>query len=211
MLIPQIQIMMPPKRKVTTAQKKLVAGRQHFKCANKPGSGLRGLENYLCPRWACADPDTRGSFDESGYEIDHIMEHSITQDDNLDNLQALCKSCHAVKTKKFLIGNNRSTKKTSHIGNTKCTKHTKRTKNKIFPEIPSEPSLETQNRQSITEPIAIKTELNQVSQPSTVISLYDIIQQRTGIDAADFTKRMQEGLRSLMNPSSQQCHSSTKN
>lgn len=42
-----------------------------------------------------------GSFDESGYEIDHIFEHTKTQDDSDANLQALCKSCHSVKTRRF--------------------------------------------------------------------------------------------------------------
>ena len=49
---------------------------------------------------------TKGCFDESGYEIDHIVEHSITNDDSLNNLQALCKMCHSVKTKRFMINDN---------------------------------------------------------------------------------------------------------
>src|SRR5208282_5756102 len=69
-------------RKVTVGQKKLIAGRQHFKCANKPGSKLRGLKDYDCPLWLRVNHP--GSFDESEYDID-------------SNLQALCKKCHWVK------------------------------------------------------------------------------------------------------------------
>ncbi len=58
------------------------------------------MKKYKCPLW---NNDNDGSFDESGYEVDHIVEHCITSDDSYDNLQALCKMCHSVKTKKFLI------------------------------------------------------------------------------------------------------------
>lgn len=42
----------------------------------------------------------QGSFDEAGFQIDHIIEvkHGGTNDPS--NLQALCPSCHAVKTKR---------------------------------------------------------------------------------------------------------------
>lgn len=88
------------KRTVTLAQKKHVAGKQFNKCANKPKSKLYGLEDYDCPLWK-RDDEHKGCFDQSGYEIDHIKEFSLTHDDNNENLQALCKSCHTVKTKKF--------------------------------------------------------------------------------------------------------------
>lgn len=81
----------------------MVAGRQFYKCANKPGSKLVGLDNYKCPLWKSTDMDTKGCFDESSYEIDHITEFFITHDDDPKNLQALCKMCHAVKTKLFLM------------------------------------------------------------------------------------------------------------
>ena len=83
------------KRKVTTKDKKIVAGRQGYKCANKPYSSC--IENYECPMWIKGD----GSFDESGFDIDHINEFIETQNDNLDNLQALCKTCHYIKTSRF--------------------------------------------------------------------------------------------------------------
>lgn len=86
-------------RRITNATRKKIAGRQSYKCANRPKSNLKGLENYKCPLWQ--KQEDRGSFDESGFEIDHIIEHCLTADDSDDNLQALCKSCHNVKTKRF--------------------------------------------------------------------------------------------------------------
>lgn len=75
--------------------KKLVAGKQKYKCNNKSNSKI--IENYDCPLWSKND----GSFDESGYEIDHIVEFSISKNNDINNLQALCHSCHSVKTKRF--------------------------------------------------------------------------------------------------------------
>ena len=87
----------------TNAQKRMVAGRQCFKCANKPGITLKSLETYQCPLWQKSETDNRGSFDQSGFELDHIDELSTSGNNSLDNYQALCKSCHCVKTKKFLM------------------------------------------------------------------------------------------------------------
>jgi len=87
-------------RNVSESVKKSVAGRQYYKCANKPGSNLRGLTNYKCPLWKSIDQ--QGSFDESGYEIDHIIEHVTSKNDDKSNLQALCIMCHMVKTKRFM-------------------------------------------------------------------------------------------------------------
>jgi hypothetical protein len=89
-------------RKVTLAQKKSVAGKQRFKCNNKPDSNLAGLNGYKCQLWMIND-DNKGCFDDSGYDIDHIEEWSINKNDDTDNLQALCLSCHRVKTKNFLM------------------------------------------------------------------------------------------------------------
>jgi len=88
-------------RKVTEGTKKMIAGRQQFKCANSPDNNISKLENYSCPLWK--NEISPGNFDESGYEIDHIEEFAISQNDNIDNLQALCISCHRVKTKHFNI------------------------------------------------------------------------------------------------------------
>ena len=88
-------------RKVTNSVKKQIAGKQYNKCANNPSIKAIGLGNYKCPLWQNNNNDIKGCFDESGYEIDHIVEHSITQNDDINNLQALCKSCHTVKTNNF--------------------------------------------------------------------------------------------------------------
>jgi len=90
---------MPKRINLKEGAKKLVAGDQ-YKCANKPESNIIGLENYDCPLWK--DPDNPGSFDKSSYNIDHIIEYAIGGTNDIDNLQALCISCHAVKTKVFV-------------------------------------------------------------------------------------------------------------
>jgi len=82
-------------RNISESTKKQIAGKQSFKCANKPGSNLRGLEGYNCIMWQYRD----GCFDEATYHIDHIVEHSLTQNNEISNLQALCLNCHTVKTK----------------------------------------------------------------------------------------------------------------
>ena len=71
-------------RNVTESQKRRVAGRQRFKCAES-------IPDYTCP--LKGEP-----FDESGYEIDHIQELRDGGSNELTNLQALCISCHRVKT-----------------------------------------------------------------------------------------------------------------
>ena len=88
-------------RKVTESLKKRIAGKQLYKCANHPHVELEGIENYSCPLWIKEGAD-KGSFDESGYEIDHIVSFCISTNDSENNLQALCKMCHTVKTKRFL-------------------------------------------------------------------------------------------------------------
>lgn len=102
------------KRKtISEAKKKQVAGYQLYKCANSNSMTLKGLEDYKCPLWL--SDKHNGSFDESGYEIDHIVEHCKTRDDSLKNLQALCKMCHMVKTKRFNI-NHKAKKKVTNSG-----------------------------------------------------------------------------------------------
>jgi 5-methylcytosine-specific restriction endonuclease McrA len=88
------------KRTLTQARKRQIAGHQFYKCANKPNSRIKGLEDYNCPLWQ-KDND-KGCFDEAGYEIDHIIELNDGGSDDNSNLQALCKNCHTVKTKKYL-------------------------------------------------------------------------------------------------------------
>lgn len=86
-------------RKVSEALKKLIAGRQNYKCANMLNSEI--VKNYNCPLWE--NKERNGSFGEEGYQIDHIVEHAISKNDAPENLQALCLSCHSVKTKRFMI------------------------------------------------------------------------------------------------------------
>ena len=92
-------IMMAIMRKnLSEGIKKLVAGRQQYRCANSPRSSI--IKNYNCPLW---EIKTRyGSFGEEGYEIDHIKEVSKGGSNDLYNLQALCLSCHSVKTRRFV-------------------------------------------------------------------------------------------------------------
>jgi hypothetical protein len=84
-------------RKVRESTKKLIVGAQSQKCNNSPGSNLKRLEKYKCPMWIFNE----GIFDEGSYEIDHIVEWSISKNDDINNLQALCPNCHRVKTRKF--------------------------------------------------------------------------------------------------------------
>jgi Zn finger protein HypA/HybF involved in hydrogenase expression len=72
--------------------KGIVAGRQYYKCANPHDN---------CPLYY--RPSCPGHFGQEGFEIDHIKEYSISKDDSLDNLQALCPSCHSLKTKLFYV------------------------------------------------------------------------------------------------------------
>jgi len=51
-------------RKVTDAMKKIIAGKQFYKCANKPGSNINGIRHYSCPLWK--NIEHAGSFDENG-------------------------------------------------------------------------------------------------------------------------------------------------
>lgn len=96
--------------------KKIIAGNQRYKCANNPNVTLEGLENYKCPMWK-----TDGTFDAAGYEIDHIIEVSVGGSNNIDNLQALCNSCHAAKTRKFVSGNSLWNFNNQRIRENDCT------------------------------------------------------------------------------------------
>ena len=65
-------------------------------CANNPSDQAPGCACYYCPLWA----QRNGFFDESGFEIDHIVEVKHGGTNELSNLQLLCPCCHAVKTKR---------------------------------------------------------------------------------------------------------------
>ena len=101
--------MKKPKRKrnLPESLKKKVVILQRFKCANFPNSNLKFIDQYNCPLYTTND----GLFDESGWEIDHIIEFSSGGSDDVSNLQALCPSCHRVKTKNFMIDSLNSVKK----------------------------------------------------------------------------------------------------
>ena len=72
--------------------------KQNNKCANTPNNDSINLKGYDCLLWIT----NFGYFDESGYDIDHIVEHCFEKDDTKENLQALCPNCHSVKTKRFM-------------------------------------------------------------------------------------------------------------
>jgi len=65
-------------------------------CSNRPGDPAIGCNGYLCPLWK----NSNGLFDESGKEIDHIVEISHGGTNEISNLQVLCPCCHSVKTKR---------------------------------------------------------------------------------------------------------------
>jgi len=88
-----------PSRQITPSTKHHIANRQKYKCANNPNVILKGIGEYKCPLWQSL---SEGTFDASGFEIDHIEEFSISQNDDHKNLQALCLMCHRVKTLNFM-------------------------------------------------------------------------------------------------------------
>lgn len=118
-------------QKISESTKKFVAGRQHFKCANKPNSNLDKLETYQCPLWA-NDTEHKGSFDESGYAIDHkkqkrefcvafnknsyqITDQGLTEYNDMSNLQSLCLYCKTVKTNNVMYSNTRRNQDKSQL------------------------------------------------------------------------------------------------
>ncbi len=85
-----------PKINFSLLTDQMVAGRQRYRCANKPGQRLYGLIGYQCPLWQITG-DNCGSFDQSGYEINHIADFSLVHGYVVEDLIALCACCHAVK------------------------------------------------------------------------------------------------------------------
>lgn len=83
-------------RKVTVAVKKQVASIQRFMCA-------ANISGYSCP--------LKGKpFDEAGYDIDHKVPLSEGGNNDVTNLQALCVSCHRVKTLRASVGKPKKTR-----------------------------------------------------------------------------------------------------
>ena len=88
----------PKNEKLTESKKKDISGRQNNKCANNSTEKYgKKILNYDCPFWRNV---SCGNFDLSGFEIDHIVRFADSNDNSEENLQALCKCCHSVKTKK---------------------------------------------------------------------------------------------------------------
>ena len=85
-------------RYISVKIKEELLKKQSNKCANNPDIPAIGLVGYNCPLWICYD----GDFDQAGVQYDHIVEHSDGGANNINNLQALCPSCHAVKTKRYV-------------------------------------------------------------------------------------------------------------
>jgi hypothetical protein len=86
------------KRKyLSEKDKKTILTNQEYKCANSIINPALNLKDYQCLLWLIQD----GYFDKAGYQFDHINELCLTNNNSLDNYQALCPNCHAVKTNKF--------------------------------------------------------------------------------------------------------------
>ncbi len=68
---------------LTESQKYLLLVRQGFQC--------KGIQDYTCPI-------KNKLFDEAGYDVDHILPLIDGGTNDPMNLQALCPSCHRVKT-----------------------------------------------------------------------------------------------------------------
>jgi 5-methylcytosine-specific restriction endonuclease McrA len=93
------------RRSIPESTKQELFARQFGCCNNRPdtlvpGFNIPGKGRYICPLWKLVG-EQRGKFDESGYEADHILEHSIGGTDLIENLQLICPCCHSVKTKLF--------------------------------------------------------------------------------------------------------------
>lgn len=92
------------KKYISIFVKNHILQQQNYKCANT-------IKNYKCLLWTT----NNGFFDEAGYEFDHIDEFCLTSNNTLNNIQALCPNCHAVKTKRFM--NNKKKFTTSELDN----------------------------------------------------------------------------------------------
>ena len=83
------------KRYISVKIKNEVLINQNGKCANNTFINLHG---YKCLLWKYQN----GNFDEAGCQYDHINEFSLTNCNDKNNIQALCPSCHSVKTRVFM-------------------------------------------------------------------------------------------------------------
>ena len=78
----------PNRPAISADQRMLIAGRHRFKCANPHGD----CHLYRLPPYD-------GSFNESGYELDHVVPFSECCLSSVHQLQPLCPQCHAKKTR----------------------------------------------------------------------------------------------------------------
>ena len=76
----------PPRPHISSEKKLLIAGEQKFRCAG---------DKSRCPMWLL----NGGNFDEAGFEIDHYPPWREAFRSDRSVLQALCHSCHALKTR----------------------------------------------------------------------------------------------------------------
>lgn len=86
-------------RDLTEKENQIIVGRQHYVCANAPGTKIKELEGYECPYWKLAG---KGQFDGSGYEIDFVAENFVPSYARLRHFRAFCVCCHSVLTSRSL-------------------------------------------------------------------------------------------------------------
>ena len=80
----------------TQSDKNIIQKRQLHKCANLPGSDFEKKYDYQC--LLHSHPERDGNFGIEGCEIDHILPISEGGSSEIVNGQALCLSCHRVKS-----------------------------------------------------------------------------------------------------------------
>lgn len=89
-MVKMLQRARPRRPKMSATRSIWIAGRQNFKCAG---------DRATCPCWLLRD----GSFDSSGWQIDHESRWSQAYDDRESNLTAKCATCHFRKTKEEML------------------------------------------------------------------------------------------------------------
>lgn len=77
-------------------EKKRILGKQRYRCNN---AITPFISDYTCP--LSYNPVLPGVLDEAGCEYDHILELAEGGSNDLTNFQALCVSCHRVKTARY--------------------------------------------------------------------------------------------------------------
>ena len=101
-------------RYISQETKRQVLLRQDNRCANHPLYPAMNLSDYQCKLWKYEN----GFFDQAGCQYDYIDEYSNYGNNTVNNIQALCPSCHCVKTKKFL--NNKKLFTSTELANGCC-------------------------------------------------------------------------------------------